>query len=182
MSLNIAITYLINMLKLSWDLLNFVHLAIVTVIIVSFQEAIDLLQIEANIKPLMYIGIFTVVTQIFILFELGSKFLLNKKLKNKTACDLIGETVGETFGLLLYSFLISVLLLILPGFTLVVSLLIAPLILTSIKEYLTIGENLENYYGIKPYLFQLIDTIFVSLEQRYLKMTESFINNTGKSE
>ena len=47
-------------------------------------------------------------------------------------------------------------------------IIIIPLILLSLREYVSIGENLERKYNKKPYLFSLADKIFKLLESDFL--------------
>ena len=44
-----------------------------------------------------------------------------------------------------------------------------PLALLSLREFISIGENVEKIYGNKPYIFQLITKMFDLLEFKFLK-------------
>lgn len=44
-----------------------------------------------------------------------------------------------------------------------------PLILISLREYISIGENIERKYGKKPYIFDLAEKLFSVLEFKFLK-------------
>lgn len=48
-----------------------------------------------------------------------------------------------------------------------------PIILLALREYISIGENIERQYGKKPYMFTLADKIFETLEFKFLKNFKS---------
>lgn len=43
-----------------------------------------------------------------------------------------------------------------------------PIILIALREYVSIGENIERKYNMKPYMFSLADKIFEILELKFL--------------
>ena len=50
---------------------------------------------------------------------------------------------------------------------------VVPLILISLREYVSIGENIERRYGKKPYMFNLAEKIFEILEFKFIKKIKS---------
>lgn len=44
-----------------------------------------------------------------------------------------------------------------------------PIILVNLREFVSIGINIEKIYGIKPYIFRLVDRIFNNLEKAFEK-------------
>lgn len=46
------------------------------------------------------------------------------------------------------------------------------LLLIGIREFVSIGENIERIWGQKPYLFTLIDSVFNSLERLFKRKLE----------
>lgn len=43
-----------------------------------------------------------------------------------------------------------------------------PLILVTLREYISIGENIERKYGKKPYIFILVEKIFDALQLKFI--------------
>lgn len=41
------------------------------------------------------------------------------------------------------------------------------LILVALREFVSIGENIETIYGKKPYMFELVDVIFTAIERKF---------------
>lgn len=55
-----------------------------------------------------------------------------------------------------------------------------PIILIALREYVSIGENIERLYNKKPYMFTLADKIFELLEFNFLKKLKN--NNQAENE
>lgn len=53
-----------------------------------------------------------------------------------------------------------------------------PIILIALREYVSIGENIERKYGNKPYMFSLAEKIFEILEFKFLKNLKGKQNQT----
>lgn len=49
------------------------------------------------------------------------------------------------------------------------------LLLIGIREFVSIGENIERIWGQKPYLFSLIDSVFMTLERLFKKKLEESV-------
>lgn len=57
-------------------------------------------------------------------------------------------------------------------------LLLIPIILTILREYISIGENMgRRYNGKMPYLFKLLDKIFDIFENKFFKVIERKIDS-----
>ena len=41
------------------------------------------------------------------------------------------------------------------------------LILVALREFVSIGENIETIYGKKPYMFELVDVLFTAIERKF---------------
>lgn len=50
------------------------------------------------------------------------------------------------------------------------------LLLIGLREFVSIGENIERIYGQKPYLFNLIDSVFGTMERIFKKKLESKVD------
>ena len=55
------------------------------------------------------------------------------------------------------------------------------LILINLREFVSIGENIENIFGTKPYLFALIDTIFITMEKLFKKKLENKLEDENEN-
>lgn len=89
----------------------------------------------------------------------------------------ISNTLGKYFGIMLYFMMASVLILILSANYFVLVLLFGPLILNILKEYISIGENIEKKSGKKPYIFGIVDKLFEMIETRFFKGIEKKISD-----
>lgn len=49
------------------------------------------------------------------------------------------------------------------------------LVLITLREFVSIGENIEKIWGTKPYLFALIDTVFITMEKLFKKKLEKTV-------
>jgi len=54
-----------------------------------------------------------------------------------------------------------------------------PLVLMGLREFVSIGENIERRHGTKPYIFRLVEKIFDGIESLLLKRIEA-TDVTGK--
>lgn len=50
-----------------------------------------------------------------------------------------------------------------------------PVFLVNLREFVSIGENIETIYGKKPYIFTLIDKLFTSMEKVFIKKVSADI-------
>ena len=65
-------------------------------------------------------------------------------------------------------------LIMVPSLSYIYELLrIVPLVLISLREYVSIGENIERRYDKKPYMFNLAEKIFEILEFKFIKKIKS---------
>jgi hypothetical protein len=49
---------------------------------------------------------------------------------------------------------------------------IVPLVLITLREYVSVGENFQRKYGNKPYIFTLVEKIFEALQFKFIKKIE----------
>ena len=56
---------------------------------------------------------------------------------------------------------------------------IVPLVLIALREFVSIGENIERRYGIKPYIFTLIEKMFDIIQLKFLEKFKESGNNNG---
>tara|TARA_R100001377_G_scaffold85310_2_gene71544 strand:- start:11592 stop:12119 length:528 start_codon:yes stop_codon:yes gene_type:complete len=87
-----------------------------------------------------------------------------------------GNTVGKLVSLVLYLSFSLFLMIILSDNYFVLVVLFSPLVLNILKEYISIGENLEKLNGKKPYLFSVVDKIFLMLENKFFTHVTEKIN------
>ena len=55
------------------------------------------------------------------------------------------------------------------------------LILINLREFVSIGENIEKIFGTKPYLFALIDTIFITMEKLFKEKLENKLEDENEN-
>jgi hypothetical protein len=67
-------------------------------------------------------------------------------------------------------------------FTYILSAITAfPVFLVNLREFVSIGENIESIYGKKPYIFTLIDKVFTGLEKTFLGKVNSIPEEVGEN-
>jgi phage-related holin len=91
-----------------------------------------------------------------------------------------GKTINKLIGVYLYAILATFIFLFFSVNYVVLTLIFTPLVLSLLKEYISIGENMERRFGNKPYLFKIVDKIFDLLESKFFKNLEHYINGKNK--
>ena len=114
---------------------------------------------------------------LFAFMDFITGVMVARSKSEKIQSGKISNTVGKYFGLILWFVLALVLILILSDNYFVLTLLFGPLILNILKEFISIGENLEARNGKKPYMFTIIDRVFSIIEKRFFKHIESKVAN-----
>jgi len=87
-----------------------------------------------------------------------------------------GYSVGKYFGLILYFLISFTLLMIIPNKSILYLLLYMPLILSMLREYISIGENIKKTTGKTPYLFTLIDELFILIQKKFFTKFDDITN------
>jgi hypothetical protein len=97
--------------------------------------------------------------------------IISKKNKQKLSSN-IGYFAGKLFSLMIYYTLAIILIFMLYNNMIALTIIFGPIILTILKEFTTIGENMQILYGKKSYIFSIIDKLFSILEFKYFKTVE----------
>lgn len=118
------------------------------------------------------------VAIVFICIDFVFGILASRSKKERIVSNKIGITASKMLCVFLFFFLAIVVLILISDNYFVLTLIYGPIILTILKEFMSIGENIEIIYGKKLYFFVLIDKMFEVLELKFFKSLESSqINN-----
>lgn len=182
MSVKIAITYLIGLFSnkiqvyLSFAV-SFAMQPIIKILTTHFQNE------QVNL-PVFSISLLIFITFILIIIEYVSSLGIKK---NKEKSSTLGELAGKVFGLFIYYTLSVTLIMMIYNSMFALTIIFGPVVLTILKEFTTIGENLEKIYGRKSYLFTIVDKLFEILEFKYFNKIkegteEEIVNKTNNNE
>lgn len=164
-------SYILGSTLLSMSLSGFLQLLI---------SQIDTEKITIPIFALLFL---TVLTGIFILCDLILGIIASRHEGNRIQSSKFDITIGKFFGLFLYFVLSLFVIIIFSAKYLALVFTFGPLILTILKEYISIGENLERKLGKKIYMFLIIEKVFDILELKFFKTIDSQeICETNKEE
>lgn len=118
------------------------------------------------------------VAIVFICIDFVFGILVSRSKKERIVSNKIGITASKMLCVFLFFFLAITVLILISDNYFVLTLIYGPIILTILKEFMSIGENIEIIYGKKLYFFVLIDKMFEVLELKFFKSLESGqINN-----
>jgi len=176
MNLSIVINYISKMLicKKSYILISFLFSFLITTGINKIYNIFyNYIELENGIISFIILFALNILAQIFIIFDFITGIIASKKRGDKIKSSKWGITVGKFFGLFLYFFLSFIILLLLSNNNFVLIMIFSPIILTILKEYISVGENFESMYGKKAYMFTIIDKIFDILENKLFKMIKN---------
>lgn len=137
------------------------------------EKIISKLAFEDSIMPLFILAIVALLSVIFIISDFITGIIASRSKGEKIQSGKWGVTTGKFFGLVLYLCLASLLLAVIPGSYIVFTIVFFPLILTILKEFISVGENIEKMYNKKPYIFTAIDRLFDILEMKFFKSLEN---------
>jgi hypothetical protein len=116
--------------------------------------------------PLIIISVLLAISILFILVDLFLGIRAAKKNKEVITSAGWEKTIGKFLGVGLY-LVIAIVVLIYSVNIVALTFIYTPLFLTILKEFTSIGENLEKITGSKPYLFTVIDKVFEILELKF---------------
>jgi len=178
MNLSLALKYIISLAlsKKSYLLISFASSFLLTVgvdkvdIVQKFYEHIEL---KEGIVPLIIYGFLIGLTGFFILADFITGIIASKHEGGKIQSSKWGVTIGKIVGLFLYSCLAAIIILLLSNNYAILTLVFGPVVLTLLKEYISIGENFQRRYGKKAYMFTIVDKVFDILEMRFFKSLEA---------
>lgn len=131
------------------------------------DKAVKELDLANSILPIIVLFTFSFLTGVFIIADLITGIRAARSIGDTIKADKWGITVGKMFGLILYCSLASLILLLVSSNYFVSTMVIGPVILTIIKEYLSVGENIEKTSGKALYMFSVVHKIFDVLESRF---------------
>lgn len=127
------------------------------------------LAFDESILPLFILTIVAFLSVLFMFADFVTGIIASRNKGEKIESGKWGVTIGKFFGLILYLCLAALLLAVMPSNYIILSIVFIPLILTILKEFISVGENIEKLYNKKPYLFTVIDRIFDILEMKFFK-------------
>lgn len=116
--------------------------------------------------------ILVVVTGIFIISDFITGIVASRHDGEPIQSSKWGVTIGKFFGLTLYTVLAALVLLLISNGYLAMTLVFGPVILTILKEYISIGENFEKRFGKKAYMFTVLDRAFDIIEMKFFSVLE----------
>lgn len=101
--------------------------------------------------------------------------------KNKFQSNKITYTIIKFLTFFMWIFLISQIKLELENYIWANEIIgvihVFVLVLITLREFISIGENIEKIWGTKPYLFSLLDSVFETLEKLFKRKLESTVEN-----
>lgn len=89
-----------------------------------------------------------------------------------------GATINKLIAEIIYTFIALVIVVSLDEYMLVRAIVVIPIILNILREYISIGENLKVRYPDRGlYMFMLIEKMFLLLEKGFFKFLEIKVPN-----
>lgn len=137
-----------------------------------FDMVFKVINEQDTVMPLTALVVLVFIINVFVVIDLVTGVVSSKRKGSFITSKQWGLSVTKSFGSFLYLVLSTFILLIVPGNYVTHTLVFGPPILTMLKEYISIGENLEVIYGKKSYMFTLVDRLFELLELRFFKAVE----------
>ena len=148
----------------------------------SLTGVLDILSKHANqentILMVTIFLIFVVLTGLFVMFDLITGIVAARYKGDAISSQKWGVTIGKFVGLTLYSVVAVAILLLIPDNYIVLVLVFGPLILTLLKEYISIGENFEKRFGKKSYMFSVLDRMFDIMELKFFQKMENRLSSS----
>ena len=172
MKLSIVYQYLTTLIlsKKSYILTSFLaSISIGTIIDMLKEHASE----ESTMLAITIFAIVVMLTGLFIVFDFITGVVASRHKGFKINSSKWGVTIGKFFGLTLYSVLAGIILLLLSSNYIAMVLVFGPVILTLLKEYISIGENLEKRFGKKAYMFTVLDRLFDIIELKFFQTMEN---------
>lgn len=125
---------------------------------------------------LLMLGTFTLVACLFIIIDMFIGIFVSIRKKKRIMSSKLGVTTMKILAQLLYVFLASLVFVFISSSLFTKIVLIIPVVLYILKEYISIGENIAIYFnGKTPYLFQLLDKIFYILERLFFSIFKRWV-------
>ncbi len=108
--------------------------------------------------------VFTMVNIILSIVDLITGISLSLHYNHRISSKLWGRTTAKVMGSSLYLMLVILFLHYIFAINWVYWIVVIPIVLSCLKEYISIGENLALRFGEKPYSFKIIDILFTLIE------------------
>lgn len=178
MNLSLVLKYIVSLTvsKKSYLLISFLSsfiLSVGTDKLDIFNKLYEHIELKEGIIPLVIYAILISLTGLFILADFITGIIASKHEGGRIQSSKWGVTIGKVVGLFLYSCLASIVILLLSNSYVVLTMVFGPVILTLLKEYISIGENFERRFGKKAYMFTIVDRMFDILEMKFFKNLEN---------
>lgn len=120
------------------------------------------------------------VSSLFVIVDMVYGILASRKEGNVIRSDKWGVTISKYVGITLFAVLSIILAVIFNNFV-VMAFIYTPFFLILLREFISIGENIERLNRRKPYIFNLVDRIFTIIEKKFFNSIEELdITKTKK--
>lgn len=126
---------------------------------------------ENNVS-IVTLSVLIALTGIFIVADFITGIIASRYEGGRIQSTKWGITIGKLFGVLLYYLMAFVIVSLISDNYFTLTILFGPILLTILKEYISIGENFERVFRKKAYMFTIIDRIFDILEKKFFKTLE----------
>lgn len=133
------------------------------------------INIDEVVFSLLILTSLVCLASIFIIADMVTGIIASLKEGSNLNSNDFGTTVGKFFGLCLFYCIGAVLITLVSGVEHVDVLVFIPVILTTLKEYISIGENLERRLGKEIYIFTLVTKTFNLIENKFFKIIENIL-------
>lgn len=135
---------------------------------------------KEDTPAIMFLAGIVFLSTMFIIADLIVGIIAARHKGEKIVSDKWGTTIGKFLGVMMYSVLAVLLLVSMDNSFVLYTVLYTPLVLSALKEYISIGNNLEKRFdGKKPYIFSLVDKIFELLEFKFFNTLERKLNDNN---
>ena len=150
--------------KLNEVIFGFSLSLFITAIFNKISKHIEINELEMPIILLTSIGL---IAGFFIIVDLIFGIIAAKTRKEKITSEAFGKTVAKFTAIVLY-IMLALFTLFVHYNLFVASIIYTPLVLSILKEYISIGENIFIVTGTKYYMFILVDNMFEILQLRFI--------------
>lgn len=130
-------------------------------------------QTESHKLSITSLTFLSFVSIVFIFIDFIFGVLASRAEKQSIVSSKIGITASKMLCVFLFFFLALVVLVLISDNYFILTLVYGPIILTILKEFTSVGENIERIYGKKLYFFVLMDKMFEMLELKFFKSLEN---------
>ena len=160
---------------------SFVAGGTLSLLIDKFQKHIEMIN---GYGYYTVFSILLILLYVFVVFDLLSGITASKAKDRKKNIEsrLLVKSVSKFIGITIYYFMGAVVLITIDNSVITVTIIYGPLMLSLLREYISIGENIEVLIGYKPYMFTIIDKVFNIAENKYFETLRNKVIEEDKTE